>query len=151
MGKCAGKAVFPIVMLGSHALPIIMKTNRLLAAVFAAGVLFAASALAGDPTGTWNWKVTTPNGDQFEISCVLKMEEGKLTGTYHSQFGDAPISYGSFHDEQVAFDVEREFDGNKFVIKYAGRLEGDTITGTITLPAWDGGSPQESEWKATRG
>ena len=32
-------------------------------------------------------------------------------------------------DDKVAFAVTREFNGNKFTIKYNGTVKGDTITG----------------------
>jgi hypothetical protein len=127
-----------------------MKTNRILFALFAVCFVFAGSALAGDPTGNWKWSLTTPNGDQIDLSCTFELKDGRLTGKYHSPFGEAEISKASFEDDKITFEVEREFDGNEFVVTYAGALDGDTIMGTITLPSWDGGSPQKSVWKATR-
>ena len=63
---------------------------------------------------------------------------------------DAPISAGTFKDGAVAFSIEREFGGNKFVIKYQGKLEGDTIKGTSEFPGFNGGEPTKRDWVATR-
>lgn len=50
----------------------------------------------------------------------------------------------------IAFSVVRERDGNQFVIKYKGTLSGDSITGTVTLPGFDGGESSTVAWAATR-
>lgn len=126
-----------------------MKTLRLLSAASVA-FLAASAALAGDPSGSWKWKVTTPNGDAIDISLKLELKDGKLAGTYSSRFGDAPITEASFKDDAIAFSVEREFDGNKFKIKYQGKLDGDSIKGSLELPGFGGGDPTKMDWNATR-
>ena len=126
-----------------------MKSLRLLSAASFA-FLTASAALAGDPSGSWKWKVTTPNGDAIDISLKLELKDGKLAGTYSSRFGDAPITEGSFKDDAIAFSVEREFDGNKFTIKYQGKLDGDSIKGSLELPGFGGGDPTKMDWNATR-
>lgn len=125
-----------------------MKILRLLAAAFAAG-LVAATAFAGDPTGTWKWTVTTPNGD-LETTLKLTLKDGQVAGTYSNSFGDAAISNASFKDDHIAFEVQREFDGNKFTLKYQGKLSGDTIKGTIDAPGFDGGESRKLDWNAKR-
>jgi hypothetical protein len=124
-----------------------MKTLRLLCSFLALAV--AASALAADPTGTWKWTVQSPNGE-LETTLKLESKDGKLAGAYSNQFGDTAISNVSFQDDALAFDVVREFDGNKFVIKYRGKLEGDTIKGTLEA-AVPGGEPFKADWNAKRG
>jgi len=127
-----------------------MKTTRILAAAFAAISFLALAAWAGDPTGTWKWSVTGPDGGSFETTLKLELKDGKLTGLYSNQFGDAAIRNASFKDEVVAFEVEREFDGNKFVVKGEGKLAGDSIKGTLLIPAMDGGEPRKIDWDAKR-
>lgn len=129
-----------------------MKLIRSLAAACAALFLFASLFAAdGSPAGTWKWTIETPNGDSIEASARLELDgDGKLSGTYESPFGAAKISDGSFKDDTVAFAVEREFDGNKFTVKYTGKLEGDAINGTIELPGFDGGEPTKMPWRAKR-
>jgi hypothetical protein len=125
-----------------------MKTRRLLATALVAS-LVAVTAFAGDPTGTWKWSVATPNGD-LETTLKLTLKDGQIAGTYSNTFGDASISNASFKDDAIAFDVQREFDGNKFVLKYQGKLAGDTIKGTIEVPGMDGGEPRKMDWNARR-
>ena len=126
-----------------------MKSLRLLSAASVA-FLAASAALAGDPSGSWKWKVTTPNGDAIDVSLKLDLKDGKLAGTYSSRFGDAPITEASFEDDAIAFSVERELDGNKFTIKYQGKLDGDSIKGSLELPGFGGGEPTNMDWNATR-
>jgi len=128
--------------------PYPMKTLRFLSASLGA-CLFAAVAFAGDPTGTWKWTMTTPNGD-IESTAKLELKDGQLTGTYSNSYGDSAISAGTFKDDAIAFNVERDFGGNKFVLKYEGKLDGDTIKGTINAPGMDGGEARKLDWNAKR-
>ena len=124
-----------------------MKTVRLLCSFLALAA--AASLFAADPTGTWQWATHSPNGD---IATTLKLEskDGKLTGAYSNQFGDATISNVSFHDDVLAFEVVRDLGGAKFVVKYHGKLDGDTIKGSLEAPGPDGGSSMKLDWNARR-
>jgi len=125
-----------------------MKFARLAPALLAAGLL-AASAFAADPSGIWKWTVNSPNGD-IETTLTLTLKGGALTGTYSNSFGDATISNGSVKDDAIAFDVQREFNGNKFLLKYRGTISGDTIKGTIELPSVNGDERQKIDWNAKR-
>jgi hypothetical protein len=95
----------------------------------------AAPAVATDPTGNWKWSITPPNsGQSFESTAKLDFKEGKLTGTVTGRMGETPISDATFApDGAIAFSVARERDGQKFVMKYAGKLAGDAIKGTIDV------------------
>lgn len=124
-----------------------MKTLRLLCSFLALAA--AVSALAADPTGTWKWTTQSPNGE-IETTLKLESKDGKLTGAYSNQFGDAAINNVSFQEDVIAFDVVREFGGGKFVVKYHGKLEGDTIKGSLEAPGPDGGQPMKLDWNAKR-
>jgi len=125
-----------------------MKLTRLSTALLAAGLL-AATAFAADPSGTWKWTVSTPNGD-LETTLKLTFKDGVLSGTYSNSFGDAIISNATVKDDAIAFDVQREFNGNKFLLKYRGTISGDTIKGTIELPSVNGDERQKIDWNAKR-
>ena len=124
-----------------------MKVLHIICLFFALGT--ATLALAADPTGTWKWTTHSPNGD-IETTLKLESRDGKLAGAYSNQFGDAAISNQSFQDDVIAFDVVRDLGGNKFVVKYRGKLEGDTIKGTIEVPGPDGGDALKLDWNAKR-
>lgn len=124
-----------------------MKSLRLIGSFLA--LTLAATVFAADPTGTWKWSVSGPNGD-IETTLKLESKDGKLTGSYSNQFGPAEISNATFTDEVLAFEVVRDFNGTKFVIKYRGKLEGDAIKGTLQAPGPDGGEGLKLEWNAKR-
>jgi len=124
-----------------------MKMLRFLCSFLALAA--AVSALAADPTGTWKWTTRSPNGE-IETTLKLETKDGKLVGAYSNQFGDTTIDDISFQDEVIAFDVVREFGGGRFVVKYRGKLAGDTIKGTLEAPGPDGGEPMKLDWAAKR-
>lgn len=125
-----------------------MITPRLSGLIIAA-CFAAVTAFGADPAGAWKWSVATPNGD-LETTLKLTFNDGKLAGTYSNSFGEASISNATFQNDAIAFDVQREFDGNKFLLKYRGKLDGDTIKGTIEVPGMDGGEPRKIDWNAKR-
>jgi hypothetical protein len=122
-----------------------MNTLRL-ACLF---LVAATAALAADPTGLWKWSTKSPNGE-IETSLKLESNDGKLSGAYSNQFGDTTITNPSFKDDVLSFEVVRDFNGAKFVVKYQGKLDGDTIKGTIEAPGRDGGAPMKLDWNAKR-
>ena len=126
-----------------------MKFLRHFVAASAAVSLLSVAAFAADLTGSWKWTTQGRNGP-LEVTARLQLKDGALTGTVSGRMGDAPIGDATFKDGKVAFTVTREFNGNKIVVKYDGKLEGDTINGTIERPGRDGDAPLTLEWKATR-
>lgn len=129
-----------------------MKALRYLIAAVAACSFLSLAALAADPTGTWTWtQAGGRDGTPRTITATLSFKDGKLTGTVAGGFGEpAPISEASVTGDAVAFVVRREFNGNAFVSKYTAKLEGDTLRGSIELPAFGGGEPRKIDWVATR-
>lgn len=116
----------------------------------------AVAETAASPTGTWTWGQQGRDGTTFEQTLTLEYVDGKLTGTLlggqrpQGQMPDTAIGDGSFNQGAISFTVTREFNGNHFVIKYEGRLDGDKIAGSIERPGRDGGAPVKREWHATR-
>ena len=126
-----------------------MKSLRLLTTAFAAVCLTTVLAFAGDPTGTWKWSVPGRDGQSRDVTLKLDLKDGQLTGSLTAFRGDTPISAASFKDDQIAFSVVREFNGTKFEQKYTGKLDGDTIKGSISFTNRDG-EAQTRDWTANR-
>jgi hypothetical protein len=61
---------------------------------------------------------------------------------------DVAITDGKFKDGEVTFTVTREFKDQKFVTKYAAKVEGDTIKGTATSDF--GGKEFKQEFEGKR-
>ena len=115
--------------------------------IAAAAVAFAADPT--DPTGTWKWSTKSPSGE-IPTTLKLELENGKITGAYSNQHGDTAISNASLRDDVITFDVVRDVGGKKYVVKYHGKIEGDTIRGTIEAPGHDGGEGVKLDWNAKR-
>ena len=127
-----------------------MKAISTICSLFAVAVATAAFAAdPADPAGTWKWSTKSPGG---EIPTTLKLEwkDGKIAGTYSNQYGDTAISNASLQDGVIRFDVVRDLGGKKYVVKYHGKIEGDTIKGTIEAPGHDGGEGVKLDWNAKR-
>jgi hypothetical protein len=122
-----------------------------LAAVVLAFVGLSGAARADDkpnPTGTWKWTVKF-NDQEREFTLKLKLDGDKLTGTMTGRDGkDTPIEDATFKDGEVKFNVTRERDGQKFTIKYAGKIEGDTLKGKTEFER--DGQAQSRDWEAKR-
>jgi hypothetical protein len=111
-------------------------------------VCAAAPALAADPTGTWKWSVDR-NGQQVETTLKLKMEDKKLTGTMSGRNNmETAIEDGKVDGDDVSFTVTREFNGNKFVQKFNGKLSDKTIKGKIETER--NGEKMSRDWEAKK-
>jgi hypothetical protein len=120
--------------------------SKALTSLLAAGVcaIFALGAVAVqaqdqkvDPNGTWKWTQPGRNGaPDREYSLTLKADGGKLTGslTAPGRGGGDPvttdISNGKITADQISFELVRDTQNGSVTNKYAGKIEGDTITGT---------------------
>ena len=115
-----------------------------------AALVLTVSAYAADPSGTWKWTNTGPGGNSFESTLKLQQKDGVLTGTITGPMGESAISDGTFANDEVKFTVSREREGRKFVVKYDGKLDGDSIKGTVQRPGRDGGEGRKMDWNAQR-
>ena len=89
---------------------------------------------SGRVTGTWKATVTGPDGKTFDIVYKLKQEGDKLTGTVkRGNAAETKIDEGKVKDGKLSFQVKVERDGEKFTVKYEGRLSGDTIKGKYAV------------------
>lgn len=118
--------------------------------LIATGLVVALSqaTLAADATGTWKWKVTGQNDREVELTLDLKQDGEKLSGTITrgSAGRNVEIAKGAIKNDEVTFETTIERNGNTVTNKYKGKLEGDTIKGTI-----EGGRQNRSrEWVAQR-
>lgn len=130
-----------------------MKTFRNLRfAILALGAT-ALNAFAGDPTGTWTFQGEGPKGRSVETTLTLKYDNNQLSGTIDNRAGKVAITNAKFADDQVSFTVVRKVGRRlrkqTFTLDYRGRLEGDTIKGTIETTV-RGDKPVSIPWEARR-
>ena len=121
------------------------------AALVLAWVGLAGMARAQDkanPNGTWKWTVNF-GGQERELAVKLKADGEKLTGHFVSAGGrETPIEDGKYKDGEVSFKVTRGSDGNKLIIKFKGKVSGDTIKGTSEVD--HDGETRSHDWEAKR-
>ena len=95
---------------------------------------------AADVSGSWTAQMTTPSGDNFQISFTFKQAGGKLTGTVQGPQGDPiQISDGTVDGNKLSFNVS--FNG--MTISHEGSVNdsGDEIelTTKSDQPDFSGG------------
>ena len=98
--------------------------------------------------GNWKSSSTNQNGQARESTFKLKVEGDKVTGTVSGRNNDTAIEEGKIKGDEVSFQVTREFNGNKVVTKYTGKVSGDTITGKSESQR--DGQAQTRDWVAKR-
>ena len=124
-----------------------LTTQLAVCLLFTLGIT-ASAADKADPTGTWKWSITGQNGQTRESTLKLKVEGDKLTGTISGRGGETAIEEAKIKGEDISFQVTREFNGNKVVTKYNGKIAGDTIKGK--MESQRDGQPQSRDWEAKR-
>ena len=112
-------------------------------------LLAAAALLAADVSGTWNYKMPTPDGE-MAATLTLKVDGETLTGTFEFEGGrKLEITNGTVKGNELKFTVKRDRPSGGFMTyEMTGTVEGDTIKGA-TKTQMDG-QDATSEWSATR-
>ncbi len=143
-------------------------------AVLLIGSVGLTHAADSKVTGTWTWTMqgrarggqgggdANAQAPARKFTLKLKADGEKLTGTLASPAGgrggqggganaqprETEISDGKVKGDEVSFSVKREFQGNSFVTKYSGKLDGDTIKGKTEFDR--NGEAQSRDWEAKR-
>jgi len=96
--------------------------------------LFAIPASAADITGTWKATAEGPNGT-MERTFVFKVDGNKLTGeTISSMFGKSVIADGKIEGDTLSFTITLKFQDNEMKLNYKGKVEGQEIKLTVESP-----------------
>ena len=157
-----------------------MRTQKALTSLIITAALALGAATEvraadkkADVTGTWSWTMqgrggqggnADANATPRKVTLKLKADGEKLTGTIAQPMGrrgggdgaapaaprETEISDGKIKGDEISFSVKREFNGNAFVTKYNGKVEGDTIKGKVEAPGRQGGDPTSRDWEAKR-
>jgi hypothetical protein len=86
----------------------------------------AVTARAADVTGSWAAEMTTPNGDNFQLSFTFKQDGAALTGSVQGPQGDAiAISDGKVDGDKISFKVS--FNGTTITHDGTISASGDEI------------------------
>ncbi len=133
--------------------------RSLIPALTCALLVCGFSLFAADATGTWSWTMQgrggqPAQGQERKTTLKLKVEGEKLTGTLITpgrQGGDpreTAIEEGKVKGNEISFQITREFNNQKMVQKYSGKVDGDAIKGKIAFDR--NGETQSRDWEAKR-
>ena len=86
----------------------------------------AVPALAADISGQWTATFNTQVGEQHYVF-TFKVDGEKLTGTAKSDNGNVAIENGTVKGDDVSFVENLDYQGQKLVITYTGKVSGDEI------------------------
>ncbi len=99
-------------------------------------------------TGTWKWTMTIPNGPTIESTLKLNHSGETLSGVMVRNDTETAIEGAKIKDGDITFQVTRERNGEKFVIKYSGKISSDGIKGKISSNF--GGEERTFDWDAKK-
>ncbi len=96
-------------------------------------VVMALLALAQDgASGTWDLTYRIPNGDSSASLSISRAEDGQLAGKWTSQYGTSTITEMKLEGGKLSFVRKLELRRGVFVSKFAGKIEGNRLTGALT-------------------
>ena len=76
---------------------------------------------AAEVAGTWTASIDTQIGVQ-NYTYTFKVEDGKLTGSAKSQFGDIKLADVVVKGDDISFVENVSFDGQAIRIEYKGKI-----------------------------
>ncbi len=104
----------------------------------------AAQAKKIDVTGTWEISMEGPEGP-MTLLATYKQEGEKLTGTQSNPMGGEDKLEGTVENGTIEYVLHVDMGGQQVSIGFSGKVDGDSITGTVTL-----GDMGSSNWSAKR-
>ena len=102
-----------------------------------------SSGMVASVGGRWKVKVQYLRGESDHV-LVLEQHDGMLVGTHASPTLQGDLR-GSVQDNKIRFRSAHRFEGTSIGYDFSGALEGETISGTVTM-----GEYGQARWTATR-
>lgn len=103
------------------------------AALFVAAIAPAARTQAEPANVAGSWQVSM-RGQSAAVSQTLSIEQkgGAITGTIRTQQGTAAPVRGMVTGKNIAFTVKRQTPDGEVTQQFAGTVNANSITGTVT-------------------
>jgi hypothetical protein len=117
-----------------------MRTLAIVALSIFAGVVSAAPA---NVAGKWNVTLQLESITGHPV-ILLKQDGEKLTGTYEGRYGQSELK-GSIKEKEIEFSVSIVAEGMQTQGVFAGKVDGDTMSGEVSYEGAGDGT-----WSATR-
>jgi hypothetical protein len=94
------------------------------------GIAFSAAAQnKPDLNGKWDLSVTTEDGPQKASMDLSVADDGRISGSIHSDYGDARISGGSLDGNKFSIRFSLTIQGNATDVNMDGTIDGDSLEG----------------------
>lgn len=81
--------------------------------------------------GGWSLSVKTPQGDA-SIQVTLRLEDGRLTGTFSGDRGSGDIRNGTLDGATIEFAITASAEGETSDWVFRGTVRGSSMEGTVT-------------------
>ncbi len=92
--------------------------------------------------GTWQLKMMTPLGEQTP-TITINDDGGSYSGSYQTPMGAGELSDVTVDGDSFGFGGALDTPMGKIALTFAGTVDGDTVSGTVTTPM--GGLPFTGE------
>ena len=67
---------------------------------------FVGWAVIADLSGKWTGSIKTPDGNQFPLTYIFKVDGNTLTGAVQSPQGELPITEGKINGNEFSFKLD---------------------------------------------
>ena len=84
----------------------------------------AAFAIIADLNGSWSGSVKGPDGNDYPLTYIFKIDGDKLTGTAKTSFGDTPLDKGKVDGDKFTFSTTL----NGMEVPHTGKYMGDSVS-----------------------
>ncbi len=81
--------------------------------------------------GNWLLKVAFQPGQSFDPVLKIAQNGSSLSGLYQGEQGETPIKDGLVFGDVFTFEVIRARNGKKYRLRYQGKVNGDTMKGSV--------------------
>jgi len=103
--------------------------------------------IPADAGGVWRWRMTTSGGGR-DYSLRLVQTFQKISGKLKGQVSESPIEEPRLSGDQISFTIIDETQGQKALIRFLGRISGNSIEGEAVVQG--GPDAGHYSWTARR-
>lgn len=91
-----------------------------------------------DITGVWDTTIESPQG-AMSVTTTFKQDGEKVTGTQVSQMGEVTLE-GTLTGADLKYGITIDMGGETMSIAFAGKVDGDSISGVFDFGGMGSGS-----------
>lgn len=93
------------------------------------------ASAAAQLAGAWTVTANTPDG-VITFKLDIKPRGTEISGTLDTPFGQFPVTSGALIGNDVKLNIKAEISGNPAAVEFNGKLDGETMKGQISSPAF---------------